>query len=68
MILGMKARTAAIFVEEIVEEIERSGVTFKLTTLDEFDLRRIASYLKPSELDKIISAIRSNYRSNSQQN
>lgn len=56
--LGRKALSS----RELVEQVERRGVTFKLTADDEKEIRLAGKYLEGKGLDALIDAVRQNYR------
>src|ERR1044072_8431346 len=49
--------------QRYVELINDHGVNFKLSADDEKKIRQAGRYLRPVELDALITAVRENYRS-----
>ncbi len=55
-------RIKALSAKELVDEIKRNGVSFKLTATEEQEIRRVGKYLGRKGLDDLIAAILANYR------
>ena len=47
---------------ELIEEVKQRGVNFELSVTDEQEIRLAGRYLSETKLDKLITAIRNNYR------
>jgi hypothetical protein len=47
---------------ELFERAQKRGVKFRVTPLNEGDIRKAASYLNSSDLDRLIKILKGNYR------
>lgn len=52
----------ALSSKELIEQVEQRGVSFKLTSTDEQEIRREGKYLGKKGLDDLIAAVRKYYR------
>ncbi len=48
--------------KDLIEQVQKRGVAFRINETDERDIRRVGKYLRKRGLDSLLAAIRDNYR------
>jgi HEAT repeat protein len=57
-----KSKRDQVNISEWIEIIKNRGVNFELKSIDEQNIRKAGSYLKPEEINNLIAVIKDNYR------